>query len=47
MDKEGAAGIIKMMILVQDLNAKEDDEARYTANKDLLDMTIKINDPGW
>ena len=47
MDKEGAAGIIKMILLVQDLHAKENDKARYTANKDWLDKTIKINDPGW
>ena len=34
MDKEGAAGIIKMILLVQDLHAKENNKARYTANKD-------------
>ena len=34
MDQEGAAGIIKMILLVQDLHAKEDNKARHTANKD-------------
>ena len=34
MDKEGAAGIIKMVLLVQYLHAKEDDKARHTSNKD-------------
>jgi hypothetical protein len=34
MDKEGAAGIIKIVLLIQDSHAQEYNEARYATNKD-------------